>query len=180
MPNIDAAQAIGLVALVIGGCNFLNTNDYRFKIQLAVFCVVLSAHFYLMGAITGCIISFISGLRTLISLKNNDYRIMIVFMSIFWLVGLSSIDYGYELLPIIGSSITTYAYFKTSGIKMRFLVGINSLCWLVHNVLISSIGGVIMETTFIIFNLYTISRIYSSNLELEKKLKHHYHQCDQS
>lgn len=75
-------------------------------------------------------------------------------------MGLPQLEHSYELLTIFGSSVATWALFKTQGIQMRLLVMLNSLCWVINNVLLGSIGGTLMELTFIIVNSLTIVRMH--------------------
>ncbi|GAK85531.1 inner membrane protein YgjV [Vibrio ponticus] len=85
---------------------------------------------------------------------------MLFFIAMLWIMGLPQLEYSYELLTIFGSSVATWALFKTQGIQMRLLVMFNSFCWVTNNLLLGSIGGTLMELTFIIVNSLTIVRMY--------------------
>lgn len=166
MPEIDFAQIIGLVSLLIGATNFLNKDDKKFRIQTAIFCIFIGFHFYLMGALTGALVCIIGAVRSAVSIKTKNHHLLIVFSALYWIIGLPTATEIYELLPMIGSTFATIAFFKYEGIKMRLTIGINSLCWLIHNIIIFSIGGILMELLFISFNLYTI---YSLNRDQHKR-----------
>lgn len=163
MPDLDIAQIIGLVSLLMGATNFLNKDDKRFRIQTAIFCIFIGVHFYLMGAVTGAIVCVIGAIRSAVSIKTKSQKLLVIFSALYWIIGLPTVNELYELLPMIGSTFATIAFFKFEGIKMRLTIGINSLCWLVHNVIIFSIGGILMELLFISFNLYTIYSLHKDN-----------------
>ena len=64
------------------------------------------------------------------------------------------------MIPLIGTSIATYGFFKTSGLTFRLLLLFNSTCWLFNNILVGSIGGILSEATFFSMNLVMIVRLY--------------------
>ncbi|MCQ1059704.1 YgjV family protein [Photobacterium sp. ZSDE20] len=159
MLELDFAQSIGLIAFLVGASAFLHQNGNRFRLHLTLFQVVLCSHFILMGAFTAAFGCGISALRSYASTKTKSTRVMWFFISLLWLMGLPSLQHSYEIITIFGASVATWALFQAEGIKLRLIILFNSFCWLTNNLLLGSIGGTLMESTFIIINLYTISRI---------------------
>ena len=160
LPEWDLAQAVGLVAFAIGTTAFLHSDGRRFRLHLMIFQIVLCSHFILMGALVAAFGCGISAIRSYASTKTQSTAVMIFFIVMLWLMGLPQLEHGYELLTIFGSSVATYALFKQQGIAMRLLVMFNSFCWITNNVLLGSIGGTLMELTFIVINGMTIIRMY--------------------
>ncbi|WP_422489333.1 YgjV family protein [Endozoicomonas sp. ALE010] len=58
--------------------------------------------------------------------------------------------------------IATWALFSTRGIPLRSLILLNSCCWLVHNLLTGSVGGSLIEATFVVTNSITIYKLYKA------------------
>jgi hypothetical protein len=85
------------------------------------------------------------------------------FIALMWLMTLPNITHFFELLTVIGSSVATWALFSKQGITLRSLILFNSFCWVSHNIWLGSIGGSLVESTFIITNLLTIYRLYQSS-----------------
>ncbi|AJR06160.1 YgjV family protein [Photobacterium gaetbulicola] len=162
MLELNFAQSVGLFAFLVGASAFLHQNGNRFRLHLTVFQVVLCSHFILMGAFTAAFGCGISALRSYASTKTKSNKVMWFFITLLWLMGLPSLQHIYELLTIFGASVATWGLFQTEGIKLRILILFNSFCWLANNLLLGSIGGTLMESTFIIVNLYTISRMLTS------------------
>ncbi|PSW22042.1 hypothetical protein C9I98_01910 [Photobacterium sanctipauli] len=159
MPELDFAQSIGIVAFLIGATAFLHQDGNKFRLHLTFFQIVLCSHFILMGAITAAIGCGISALRSYASTKTQSGYVMGLFIALLWIMGLPNLQYSYELLTIFGASVATYGLFKTDGLTLRFLILFNSFCWLTNNLLLGSIGGTMMEATFIVVNLYTITNL---------------------
>ncbi|GAB2638864.1 YgjV family protein [Vibrio panuliri] len=160
LPEWNFAQAIGMVAFAIGATAFLHSDGRRFRLHLMLFQLVLCSHFVMMGALVAAFGCGISAIRSYASTKTQSTGVMLFFIAMLWIMGLPQLEYSYELLTIFGSSVATWALFKTQGIQMRLLVMFNSFCWVTNNLLLGSIGGSLMELTFIIVNSLTIVRMY--------------------
>ncbi|MEH6452128.1 MAG: YgjV family protein [Psychromonas sp.] len=165
-PELNFAQGIGLFAFLIGTTAFLHQDGQRFRLHLMVFQTVLCIHFMLMGATTAALGCGISAIRSYVSTKTDSSKVMWGFIVLLWIMGLPNVQYSYELLTICGASVATWAMFKTQDIKLRLFMLFNSLCWLTNNFLLGSIGGALMESTFIAFNLLTIYRLFQKDKKL--------------
>lgn len=83
-----------------------------------------------------------------------------LFVSLSLLVGFYLFDSYWDLLPITGSIVGTLTVFLLTGIRMRIGFLIGAFCWLANNIVIGSIGGVMLESTLIFVNLSTIYRLH--------------------
>lgn len=160
IPEWDLAQTIGMMAFIIGASAFLHSDGRRFRLHLMLFQVVLCIHFVMMGALVAAFGCGISAARSYTSTKTQSTPVMLFFIAMLWVMGVPQLEHYYEMLTIFGPSVATYALFKMQGIGMRLLVMFNSFCWVINNFLLGSIGGTLMELTFIIVNSVTILRMY--------------------
>jgi len=159
MLEMNVAQGVGLFAFLIGASAFLQKDGRHFRLHLMVFQVVLCSHFILMGAFVAAVGCGVSAMRSYVSTKTKSLPVMWGFIALLWAMGLPQLNYSYELLTLFGASVATYGLFRTQNITMRLLILFNSFCWLTNNLLLGSIGGSLMEATFIIVNLFTITRL---------------------
>ncbi|WDG11229.1 YgjV family protein [Vibrio campbellii] len=157
------AQSIGGIAFMVGVMAFWQKDDMRFRYQMMAFCFIMGIHFTLMGATVAAIGVIINGIRSFASIKTQSRKVMWFFIALMWLMTLPNITHFFELLTVIGSSVATWALFSKQGITLRSLILFNSFCWVSHNIWLSSIGGSLVESTFIITNLLTIYRLYQSS-----------------
>lgn len=153
------AQAIGGIAFFIGVLAFLQKEDLHFRYFMVAFCFVMAIHFTMMGAIVGAIGVTVNGIRAFVSTKTRSKYAMWFFIALLIVMTLPKVASPIELLPVIGSAVGTWALFSAQGLKMRTLILFNSSCWFAHNIWIGSIGGSLMEGTFIVTNLVTIYRL---------------------
>ncbi len=57
-----------------------------------------------------------------------------------------------ELLPVIGTIVSTWALFRCKGLTMRCVMWFSTCCWVIHNFWAGSIGGTMIEGSFSLMN----------------------------
>jgi len=143
------AQSIGIVALVIGVSAFLQKSDYLLRRNLTIFTLLMGFHFMLLGLMSGAVSAWLGTLRTYISMRTRNIWVMTIFLLIVLAAALPSATHFVDYLPILGTSFGTWAMFRESGIRMRIMMMLGTLCWLTHNFWVGSIGGTIIEAIFL-------------------------------
>ncbi len=156
------AQIIGGIAFVCGVFAFLQKDDLKFRYGMVTFCFIMALHFFMMDAMVAAIGVTINGIRAFVSIKTQSRWVMWVFISLLIVMTVPQLNTPIEALTIIGSAAGTWALFSLSGIKVRSVILFNSCCWFTHNLWLGSVGGILVEGTFIIANLVTIYRMYRS------------------
>ncbi len=156
------AQVIGGIAFVCGVFAFLQKDDLKFRYGMVTFCFIMALHFFMMDAMVAAIGVTINGIRAFVSIKTQSRWVMWVFISLLIGMTVPQLNTPIEALTIIGSAAGTWALFSLSGIKVRSVILFNSCCWFTHNLWLGSVGGILVEGTFIIANLVTIYRMYRS------------------
>ncbi|MDG3086513.1 YgjV family protein [Vibrio hannami] len=159
MENL-VAQAVGGIAFLVGITAFSQKDDIRFRYQMMSFCIVMGVHFILMGAVVAAIGVLINAVRMFISVKTQSRKVMWFFIALMWCMTLPNVTHFLELLTVIGSSIATWGLFSRQGIHLRLFIMFNSFCWFSHNIWLGSIGGSLIEGSFILANMVTIYRLY--------------------
>ncbi|MBN3174237.1 YgjV family protein [Pectobacterium brasiliense] len=160
MTHYWIAQSVGVLAFLVGITMFFNRNDQKFKIQLSAYSAVIGLHFFLMGANAAGASALLNSARTLISLKTHNILVMFVFISLTLLFGLSGMNHAMELLPIAGTVASTWALFRTSGLTTRCVMWCSTACWVAHNIWLGSIGGSLIEGSFLLMNGFNIIRFW--------------------
>ncbi|MCL9777249.1 YgjV family protein [Vibrio methylphosphonaticus] len=155
-----AAQIVGGIAFLCGVLAFLQKEDLRFRYGMVGFCFIMAIHFVMMDATVAAIGVTVNGIRAFVSIKTQSRWVMWVFIVLLIGVTVPQLSAPIEALTIVGSAVGTWALFSLTGIKMRSVILFNSCCWFIHNLWLGSIGGSLVEGTFIITNLMTIYRMY--------------------
>ncbi len=152
------AQSIGIVAFFVGITIFFHRSDRRFRGQLAVYSTMISLHFFLMGANVAGVSALLNTTRTVISMRTSSTVIMVVFIVMTWVLGISNFKHPMEIFPMAGTIISTWALFRTKGLRIRYVVWFATACWTIDNICLGSIGGSLTEASFLIINVLTIYR----------------------
>ncbi|MDN2663413.1 YgjV family protein [Psychromonas sp. 14N.309.X.WAT.B.A12] len=162
------AQLLGFLSFLLGVCTFFQKDDKKLKIMMVVFNLNHLVHYLLLGSIVSALSALLSAFRTVTAIYVSSLVVALLFI----VIGLSSAIYFadsiWELWPMLGMSIGTYAVFVLKGIKMRIAFLIGAVCWLINNILVGSIGGTLLEATLITVNLSTIIRLVRDNRQMAK------------
>jgi hypothetical protein len=162
------AQTIGLLALFVGLSGFAQKNDQRLKIMLSFFCVIMGIHFMMMGSYPGAIAAWIGSARSWASSRTRSWQLMLVFMLITVALTVPKITSWILVLPLIGGLLGTWAMFRETGMRLRLFMLLGTFCWLTHNIAIGSIGGTMIETSFLMMNSLTVYRLWREKTELRQ------------
>ncbi|WP_413729371.1 YgjV family protein [Sodalis sp. RH22] len=152
------AQGVGVLAFFVGITMFIKRDDRKFKLQLALYSFIIGCHFFLMGANAAGMSAVLNALRTVISTRTRSILVMFAFIILTLALGLSEVKHAVELLPIIGTVISTWALFRTRGLTTRCVMWCSTAGWVIHNIWLGSIGGSLIEGSFLIVNGINIVR----------------------
>ncbi|WP_375732275.1 YgjV family protein [Vibrio ponticus] len=158
------AQLFGLLSFALGLSTFYQKDDRRLKIVMLTLNLNHLIHYLLMGSSVSALSSLLSAFRTATAIYLTPQWLSpkwaaVLFVIASTLFGLSIADSIWDLWPILGTAIGSYAVFMLQGIKMRLAFLVGASCWLINNIMLGSIGGTLLELSAISVNLFTITRL---------------------
>lgn len=153
-------QLLGLVSYGLGVYCFFQKDDRKLKVFMFVLQFNNCLHFALIGAPTAVLSSFLSVVRTGLSLKTSSRLVAWLFIAVSVALGWWLVEKPLDWLPVIGACIGTYALFCLTGIQMRLAFLVGACFWLANNIAVGSIGGTLLEVTLISVNSSTIIRLW--------------------
>ncbi|CAM3721451.1 YgjV family protein [Avibacterium endocarditidis] len=156
---INIPQLLGILAFILGVICFYQKNDKKLKIVMLIQNITYMSHFILLGANVAALSSLLSTLRTATSIYVSSKYIAFFFVLLGIIFGYVIADSVWQVFPIIASTIGTISLFLLKGIPMRLFMLIGSACWLTNNILVGSLGGVLLESTVMVVNTITIIRL---------------------
>ena len=160
MSEEQIAQWFSIVASVFIVFGYFSISDVRAKLILIVGCVLFAIHFYMLGAMTAMIINVVNIFRISLSIKfHKSQEIFILFIVLYLFVAVVTYDSWIDLLPVMASVTGCIAMFLFSGISFRLISVIGTVCWLVHNIYVFSIGGITTELFVLMAHMATIYRL---------------------
>lgn len=154
------AQGVGVIAFLVGITTFINRDERRFKKQLSLYSAIIGVHFFLMGAWPAGSSAMLNSVRTLITLRTRSLWVMTIFILLTGGLGIAKFHHPMELLPVIGTIVSTWALFRCTGLTTRCVIWCSTGCWVAHNLWLGSIGGSLIEGSFLVMNGLTIIRFW--------------------
>lgn len=154
------AQWLGYLAFAFGvGC-FLQKEDRRFKLFMALECLSYVLHFALLGVPTAVASSLVSLARSVVAMHTRSAAVAWSFVAVLLALGAWLYSGWVSLLPLAASCIGTLALFLLKGITMRVVMLGGTLLWVISNVIVGSVGGTMLELVVLATNGWTIWRLW--------------------
>lgn len=178
MQFFSLTQCVGYIAFVTGVAAFLQKDDRRLKLLIAVECVAYTVHFGMLGNVTASLSAFVTCSRSLLSLKTRSRWVAALIIGINITLGVACANSVAAWFPVISSCLGTLAFFMLEGIPMRLVLLVCTLLWLANNILCGSIGGTLLETTIAIANISTLIRLFLSRASAGAPLRTDAEQLD--
>ena len=172
-------QSIGIVAMLF------NIFSYQQKTAKGIFyfqllgCFLFSVNFFLLGSISGALFCLVGAIRSVVFLNKSRLHsdhigwligfILIyicIYVLTFTLFGkeFTLINALVELLPTTAMTAITIA-FRMQNAKVFRLIGlIHSPCWLIYDIVVFSLGGIIGE-------ILALCSIFIGILRLDRRKK---------
>lgn len=152
-------QLFGWGAFFFGMACFLQKSDLRFKQFMALECAAYVIHFSLLGQWTASASATVSLGRSVAAVRYPFKSVGIFFIGLSLACGALLYTSWVSWLPITASVLGTFALFFLKGVQMRWVMLCGTSLWLVHNYLVGSIGGTVLEVVLCVTNAVTIYRM---------------------
>lgn len=170
-------QLIGFIALIFSIAVYqFNKRNTMLYLQLTS-AFLFGLHFAMLGALTGALMNFINCFRCYV-FANYDKRWaksnywLYLFLAIFWIAGILSWQNWHSILPIIGMTVGTIAFWMKDTTKIRILSLISPPSWFTHNLIVNSYSGMLVEILIFISTIIGIFRFDKKNKSPIKKSYH--------
>jgi len=159
-------SAFAISQLLIGVAFVIDLACWQFhKREITLFLLMISTalvagHFFLLGALTAALVNSLSATRYLVSLFTQHRYVMWFFIAIMLGVGIYTFDGVEDIFAVMATILGTLAAFQSDGRKMRLIGMSGTSSVLVHNVLIWTPAGVLLEIFFLASNALSYYRFY--------------------
>lgn len=154
------AQITWFFAMITTITAYFQKDDFTVKKLMLLSSLFWGTHFYLLWVYAWLAAIIIFVFRLVLSIKYQKNKR--AFASIIWvtlITGYFTFDWLFSLLPIITSICWAYSFFFLEKIKLRLAMMFNSALWLVYQVSIGSISGIINEWFVQVVLLMTVYRM---------------------
>ena len=168
------SQAFALAATI---CSLIAVQK-RKKVQLLKFNTLSSLcaifHYAFLSAWPGMITKFIAtirnGIATYEASRNKTSKLIpVIFVAFYIISGIFSFNSWYSLLPTAAASIYTVAIYRVDVSKIRKYALLGSSLWLLYNICVFSVVGIVAESIFIVDDLTAIYRFRKKKKKSKKR-----------
>ena len=152
-------QAVGFVAIAVAFLSFQIKSKNGILAVQALANFIWAVHFYMIGALAGCILNLAATGRNLIFAKRDSHKwlrgvwLPTVISVIIAALSISTRETWFDVILLPSTLLSTYTYCLGSERIIRNSTVFVSLTWLVFNIVSFSVSGVVAE----IFNLTSLT-----------------------
>ena len=157
-------QLIGFIALILLIIVFQREKRSHMLILKILSSIFYGIHFALLGAWTGSAMNVVAAARSYVFKQRTEKKWadnkawLFAFLILIIVSGIFTWGGYYSLLPMIGTSISTAAFWMKKPRLIRLLCLIGPPFWLVYNIIVQSIAGMVTELLVVISILVGILR----------------------
>lgn len=162
------AQLIGIVAMMINISSFQCKKNQHLFILIGIGSLLFSINFLLLGAYVSAIYNIISIIRSALSLNKKTFtKSSFYFLCVLYVVGtIFAYDNPWSIVLFVAQIVQTYAMWFQDGAGIRkaqyYFV---SPVWIVNNIIVFSIGGILCELFMMTSALISYFRFRKSGFE---------------
>jgi hypothetical protein len=138
----------------------------RLVLTLAIACFLTSWHFFLLEQHTAGYMFGLAAIRHLISLKWRSWKVGALFVTLS-IIGtiLSYVSY-LSIMGCLANILMTLGSFAKKDKTFRLLLMSGSFVWLIHNIVVFTPLGILLEVLFLISGFISLYR-FSLSLKLK-------------
>ena len=152
----NLAQIIGILGTCAAFISFQLKENKKFFILQATSGLMFALNFLLLGAPTGCVLNLINIYRGAVMAggkRLHKLPFLISIQAIYIIATVFTYTNIFSVIALTAQLIGTFAMWSGSGKTIRILqLFCVSPLWLVHNIFVFSIGGIVCE----VFNIGSI------------------------
>lgn len=155
-------EAFWIFALVFIVLSFLETNDKKMFILLAIWSFFYAIHFYYLALFTAALINFIDVIRNIVVLKykKNDY-IFWIFLIIYVTIWIQTANWEFlNYMFTLATLLSIFAAFYLKWLSLRYLYLTSIIMQLIFTIIWNSISWSLLNILFIISISITIFTLY--------------------
>tara|TARA_R110000744_G_scaffold98144_4_gene189626 strand:- start:3506 stop:4021 length:516 start_codon:yes stop_codon:yes gene_type:complete len=149
MPDFLLSQLLVTVTLIIECCAMQFKNKNYILAALSVSCLFNGFHYLLLDQPTAGYIFLFSSVRFLISIKWKFQWISVVSLCLSLLITVSTYNGLLSVIGFMATILITTGSFSHNDKFLRLMMIAGGLLWFIHNLILGSPIGVVVETVFV-------------------------------
>ncbi len=160
--EVYIAKTLGFCAFFVTTYGYLNKKDTTLKLCIAISAGLLSVHYVLLASYVAGVNLAFNSIRNQIAARKHGFPWFLPFALVQITIGIVLFSTRTDIFPMFGSLLSGYALFCQKGVRMRVLLGLCTLMWLLVNISLRSYGAILNDSLSLLVNSMGIIRIYTS------------------
>ena len=152
------------VGIIFDLCSLQFKKRERLVLFLAIACFLTSWHFFLLNQETAGYMFGLAAIRHLVSLKWRSWKVGSFFITLSVISSILSYVSYVSILSCLGNLLMSLGSFAKKDKNLRVLLMSGSFVWLIHNIIVFTPLGILLEILFLISSLISLYR-FSLNLK---------------
>ncbi|WP_077284754.1 YgjV family protein [Cognaticolwellia aestuarii] len=149
MPDFLLSQLLVTVTLIIECCAMQLKNKNYILAALSVSCLFNGMHYLLLEQQTAGFIFLFSSLRFLISIKWKFQWLSVAALSVSLLITIATYNGALSIIGFIATVFITVGSFSHNDKFLRAMMITGGSLWLLHNLLLWTPVGILVEVIFV-------------------------------
>ena len=160
MSDFLLSQLLVTVTLIIECCAMQFKNKNYILASLSVSCFFNGFHYLLLDQATAGYIFLFSSVRFLISIKWKFQWISVASLSLSLLITISTYNGILSIIGFMATILITTGSFNHNDKFLRLMMISGGTLWIIHNFILGSPVGLIVETVFVVSSCIGYYRFY--------------------
>mgnify|MGYP002039568312 CR=1 FL=1 len=162
MSDFAVSQIFAGVAFVAGFASVQFKSRRAILLALIVSTAFNGIHFLFLDRPGPGALMFLTGTRYIAAIVTTDSRARLFFLAVTATAFAYSFESWMSTVALCGTLVGTYGSFEPTDRRVRLFFMAGNICWLIHNSLVWTPVGIIMEITFLISSIIGYWRHYGS------------------
>lgn len=174
------AQTIGIAAYFLSAFSAAQKDEHKLRNYMALSALVWSIHHFALNSPTAGVMLLIIGVRCYVASSLLEKSLKTRFSAALLFVGINIIgvaltwEGGNSLFALMAATVATVAVLLTQGLKTRVLLISVEALWLVYNIHVMSLGGIVacltdgFILTYVLFKDFVFTKKNLKSAEASK------------
>lgn len=167
-------QALGFAGILASILSFQCKSHKRIVFFRTMNELLFGIQYVLLGAYTGAAMNAVGCVRNCVfshQVQNGKKTTLsrALFSAAFVIFSLATWSGPKSLLIAVAKVLSTYAYGCTDTVRMRWIILVTSSSWLIYNLCIGSVAGILCEAFTLLSLVVALIRIYGSRKRAKRE-----------
>ncbi len=147
------SQVIASISFGCGAISFQSRARRSILLWLSGSAIANACHFFILGRAAPGTLFLVLGARSLAAAFSVNRKIMYLFFGLILVAFFFTYKSPIEFLGLFATLSATYGSFRSTAQRVRAIMMLSNVSWMVHNIVVGTPVAAVMEATFLASNV---------------------------